>query len=516
MNKEETWELFLKGKDAWNAWAEEMLAKRKQLEETGEWAVELNGSGANRASTEWLASAEANFAGRSFADEPSFRDFIFPGSSLFEGAVFKHGVAFHRSRFEFKAQFRSAVFKSIGTFSAVAFEHTADFSDVTFDGYAWFGGDVTFKGYATFEDATFVGVALFGAVTFAGTAKFRAAKFNDTAEFRGASFEANAEFDGVTFEGAARFDRATFGATAVFFQSTFESYTTFEKALFKRRSNFSAIAVKRAFTLAGAKFQQVPDFIQANFAQAPRLDDLSIEPQSLQRLVWLVVVHLWKRRELRKQRRVLAAASRVVHRSSRNWQPFSREIEREAKWRSVKKLANEAHDHAREQEFFAEELKARRNARSLKEAFIWFVSLLYQGLSNFGRGILLPLIWLIVTVMAFEDIYLDRHRDYVADEKAAVHACVVGSEHSNAESAAFALALRNTLPFAGLGGPEKLNQIYRCLYGVEGAKTAGFPETRMPPHIPDGVAQWSFFQTLISAVLIFLLLLALRNHFRIK
>jgi hypothetical protein len=36
------------------------------------------------------------------------------------------------------------------------------------------------------------------------------------------------------------------------------------------------------------------------------------------------------------------------------------------------------------------------------------------------------------------------------------------------------------------------------------------------PHIPDAVARMRYGQTLVSAILIFLLLLAVRNHFRIK
>jgi hypothetical protein len=40
MTRDETIALFLKGKDAWNAWAEDMLAQRKALEDSGAVAVE--------------------------------------------------------------------------------------------------------------------------------------------------------------------------------------------------------------------------------------------------------------------------------------------------------------------------------------------------------------------------------------------------------------------------------------------------------------------------------------------
>jgi len=503
VNRNETWALFKQGKDAWNAWAKDMLAKRKVLEEVGEWSVSPLGNAKNDTTMDFMTDAAADFSGRTFGEGEfpegvDFSRFVFPGDANFREAVFRVVARFGEGKFERGALFTSAKFDALADFYMANFEGEASFAGARFGGNAAFAG-AKFKG-----------------LEYSNGAQFDSAEFEGYAAFPTAEFKGPASFVDASFGDDARFWHAKFRSTVDFHQAAFADYTSFENALFGGRSIFGAIEVKRAFILTSATFRQVPDFIQANFAEAPRLDDLSIEPQSLQRLVWLVGAHLWKRRKLGKQRRVLGAAWRILLRAAHHWKPFSREMEREARWRSVKKLANEAHDHAREQEFFAEELKARRNPGSFKEAFIWLVSLLYQGLSNFGRSLLLPFIWLAVTVMAFEGIYLNSHWDYVADKQAAVQACVVGSEHSHAESAAFALSLRNTLPFAGLGGPEKLNQIYRCLYGVEGTKTAGFPETRLPPHIPDNVAVWSFFQTILSAVLIFLFLLAVRNHFRIR
>ena len=37
MNKEESLALYKKGREAWNAWAREMLAQREKLMETGQW-----------------------------------------------------------------------------------------------------------------------------------------------------------------------------------------------------------------------------------------------------------------------------------------------------------------------------------------------------------------------------------------------------------------------------------------------------------------------------------------------
>lgn len=80
---------------------------------------------------------------------------------------------------------------------------------------------------------------------------------------------------------------------------------------------------------------------------------------------------------------------------------------------------------------------------------------------------------------------------------------------------ALLLSFHKGLPFTGVGSPEKLNQIYACLYGIHGGGTRELPE-RFTPVIPDLVYLLGILQTLFSLVLIFLLLLALRNHFRIR
>lgn len=86
--------------------------------------------------------------------------------------------------------------------------------------------------------------------------------------------------------------------------------------------------------------------------------------------------------------------------------------------------------------------------------------------------------------------------------------CLAGNQ-GDPLAAAILLAVKKGVLVFGFVAPEKINQTYACLYGVApGAKSATM--------IPDAVAFAGIAQTLISAVLIFLLLLAIRNHFRIR
>lgn len=76
-------------------------------------------------------------------------------------------------------------------------------------------------------------------------------------------------------------------------------------------------------------------------------------------------------------------------------------------------------------------------------------------------------------------------------------------------AAAVYLAIHKGSIVAGLGGSEKLEQVYACLYGTFGGE-------RQFPVIPHAVVYAGLLQTLFSAAMVFFFLLAMRNHFRIK
>ena len=75
------------------------------------------------------------------------------------------------------------------------------------------------------------------------------------------------------------------------------------------------------------------------------------------------------------------------------------------------------------------------------------------------------------------------------------------------ESAIY-LSARSALPFLPVTTySENINRSYACLYGKNCDEEA---------NIPIVVVFLSIAQTILSTILIFLLLLALRNHFKIK
>ena len=442
MNKDESLALYAQGHEAWNAWAKEMLARRSQMEGAGQWSED------NAAAKAWIAAAKAEFSKHNFTSNVNFTGFVFPGAAQFGKAVFSGDARFDEATFSGEALFDNATFSDDARFNRAMFSCAVGFHKATFSGIAWFSK----------------------------------AKFSDVAWFGNATFFSN-----------ALFEKATFSGVAVLSQAVFESYTTFGGATFEKDAMFIAMQGKSFFTLQDATFFQVPDFEQAHFAEAPRLDISEFRPGK----------------------------------------PPGDTGDVSARWRALKRLAVQAHDHEREQIFFAEEIKALRGARDRPwpslDLFIagkpvwpgggrYWAGLFYQVFSDFGRSMARPLMGWAGAVLGFAFYYLSRHfADHVPayptgmlDWTWGAHfklTCVAGQGEPLAS--AIYLAVHKGSIFAGLGGSEKLTQVYACLYGEYGGD-------RHLPIIPDAVVYAGLGQTVFSAVMIFLFLLAVRNHFRIK
>lgn len=588
MTGHDSFELYKRGREAWNDWAKEKLAEKDQLIQKGMWLVAEHSNhrlaGQNPETEEWLRTAKAEFATQKLM-EANFSGFVFPGEVNFEqtsllnadfsnavfyelacfnnsifgdssssGPVLFDGVSFTK-RVEFEhiqcgsfsaknAKFTeaswqgstlgevhfsevivsdSASFESIWAskahFSRVAFEGDVFFDKATFVGKtefieSRFGGHVsfenssfesstrfeaiqfceranffasTFKACVNFDAPEFMAGAVFSRTQFDGEAVFNKPSFssdglfinvvfNKEALFLDAIFKRDALFNGSTFHKDVNFDYTRFEGNAIFDKVVFREFAYFISAYFKDDATFIAVKGDSFFTLKGAVFESVPDFRQAHFAEAPQLDD----------------------------------ATFYSDRAAAITDEFT------VRWRALKRLAIQSHDHPRELNFFAEEIKSMRNVehRRLpnwsnfsKDIPLWpggskyWMGMLYEVLSDFGRSILRPLGWLMVVMVFFSVFYFLCH----------LHFSPFDVEPSRAVDCdpvfgAIYLAMQNGLLFSGLGRLSKLEKTYACLYG-------GNPSD---PTMPDLVVFFGMLQTLFSAALIFLLLLAIRNHFRIK
>ena len=541
MNQLETLKLFAQGKEKWNAWANDVLAKRRELEVAGKWEIVKNDldewSARNEETRAWFDAARAQFSSdldkHTFEHPVDFYGWVFP-SACFVWATFEED-----------ADFRGAIFSDHAEFKWATFRGDALFNGATFKGDAEFRGAM-FAGNTKFEDATFLGEAHFNVANFKQERShddmfeahgwrfsFDRATFLRDADFSASEFSHDAGFGRTTFLRAALFAGARFRRKALFSSTKFDGYTSFADAEFLGAVRFNAAEGKAAFTLERAQFRQVPDFIQANFVQAPRLDNVIVTSA----LTRLGARYLWPVRFfLGLIRRLFGADENVP-----------------ARYRALKRLAIQGYDQEREQDFFAGEIRSARfatdwplpvkfwRANSWSGFYRFWFGLLYQLFSGFGSSVARPTIaWLTILVI-FTAVYLGANPEMEKARGArspegvisvaagslgatleAILAsrkipCFAGDEQTkglgeaiasrtDAVSEAFRLSVANAFVFGDLAGHD-VRRTYGCLYGLESAEA---------PVVPGISSDAARIQKFLSAILIFLFGLALRNMLRLK
>jgi uncharacterized protein YjbI with pentapeptide repeats len=518
MNQKATLELWEKGPAAWNAWAQEMLSRP------------------DKGTALWEQDAAVHFEAHKFCNGADFSGLAMPGEARFDEAMFACSFSLSSATLYGNAHFDGCHFKDGAVFESTRFLGQVYYNVATFDGYPVFA-EAKFRSIANFYKVTIHGDAIFNKATFmylgmnearfGQRSSFRDARFDGFARFQKVHFEGDAPFVGAVFKRGVHLSRCTFEAASFFSRVEFFGAIDLGGSTLFGPADFQGTKCEGSFDMAGATFHEVPNFIQATFAEAPRLDNVII------------------------QRRV-----------RRN----NLDDDLPARWRALKRLALQGHDHIREQEYFAEEVKALRGSpdKPLPNPLNWFkkntdglrkpvwpgggrywLGRLYQWLSDFGRSVARPLLWWTFLSLVLACVYLWQHFAASAETGTAyaggpvewvwsrtVHLLrLTGSSETPGDVAlspiscirgegnplldALGLSLNKALPLSGIGSPEKLNQIYACLYGIHGGARGALPE-RFTPVIPDLVYYLGMVQTLFSLVLIFLFLLALRNHFRIR
>jgi hypothetical protein len=486
MDKENSLSLYKQGKEAWNIWANEMLAKKAKLEEKGLWQTDNVKQIHNQATEEWISEASVEFSGDLFKEEMDFYGLIFPYKvnfhnttfldvARFGDAIFNGDINFSFATFNSSANFKNTKFFGDARFSNAKFSKFVNFDNAIFDSKAEFR-ETIFCENAIFLDSTFSNNADFEKTIFSGEAFFIRAKFCANAWLAKVQFNGNAKFESAVFEGNARFHNTTFSQDMLFDQILFKGFTDFSSAYFKKKISFIAIHGNGYFSFKDTRFYSVPDFNQAHFIEAPQFDESDFSK---------------------------AIANRQYDNNGIN--------NISSKWRSLKRLAIQAHDHKSELFFFAEEIKSQRGA--FLELFnlvatdkqVWqgdaqyCLGYLYEIFSDFGRSLWRPTIWLVFFTAIFFLIYLSPFAMQNEETTQITTSC------ERTESALY-LSFHHAFPIFFASHSTKLMDSYKCIYGQKDQQAI----------IPDMAIYVSVVQTAISTMLIFLILLALRNHFKIK
>lgn len=480
MDNEESLELYKQGKEAWNTWANEMLARKAKLEQNGLWQTDNVKQTHNQATEEWISEASVGFSGNLFNEEMDFYGFIFPymvnfnnssflDNASFGNAIFNDDINFEFATFNSTAVFRNAKFVGNARFGYTIFSGKVDFANAIFKSNACFK-NTSYSETTLFVETAFSNSADFEKAIFSGETLFNRAKFCANAWFAEVQFNGVAIFDSAEFEENARFHKTTFSQDMLFDQILFKGFADFSRAHFKKKISFIAIHGNGYFSFKDTIFYFVPDFTQAHFIEAPQFDESDFD---------------------------IAIANRQYDNNGIN--------NISSKWRSLKRLAIQAHDHKSELFFFAEEIKSQRGVKdkAFPDLFnlVWpggsqyWLGLLYEFFSDFGRSVWRPTWWLVFFTAIFFLIYLNPFSTQNEETTQIITSC-------ERTEAAFYLSVRHAFPiFFDASHSKKLAQSYKCLYG----------HVKDQPAIYVGVVQ-----TAISTMLVFLILLALRNHFKIK
>ncbi len=504
--------LALQGKDVWNIWR---AGELREIE-AGNLAAKLGLDAlpphdspvdfsdinfTNIGSPEFSGmnfGDNANFGRTIFAKRVDFTDAVFGKSARFEGAQFGDENIFIGATFGKRAIFNGATFGGSAQFNETSFSDEALFNGATFHNGAWFQS-ATFGDKAAFECANFGFLTTFEGARFGFRPTFAGAILKEAALFGGADFGHEALFDGTIFTGGVRFDGARFRGISNFngrsqeFYSEFLETTALKFNIEKRaiwlaeRTRHIAPNVFQSISFAGCRFAGAADFSDrtfkaaanfrtADFATPPiftnvrgaeNIDPTGIGVRHIDLLdVWFVPWHL--KYEWTGDSEI---ASRV---------------------RLLRRLMEESKAHDVERRLFIVERRLERGPLfrwNPAVASVQTLALFLFGiLSNYGLSIVRPFAWLIVAFFSFHALTLR-----------AFNATINDGLRGFWDSQLVELSLGNVLPILGtLGGNRRL--LLADLF---------------PTGVPSIISGLSVVHSLISVILIFLILLAIRNLFKI-
>ncbi|MEP3524870.1 MAG: hypothetical protein ABJN24_05535 [Hyphomicrobiales bacterium] len=299
------------------------------------------------------------------------------------------------------------------------------------------------------------------------------------ADFSGFHFPCSVSFSGATFgNGGVRFNGAKFGEGNVWFQNIklAEARISFEdidvagnffvrNTRFPKKANFQRASVKGTADFSRNIFHKVPDFRDTVFARSPEVARMEVPPPEM------------------KGKRLLKIA---------------KDAEDAAKYRKLKAMALAANDHEKDIEFFAYEMRAKRGRE--KGSIKWYellINSLYSISSNFGQSYWRPASGLAGSLSLFFVLY----------------AVLISKFLTIAETLCFAFfhSFKNFVPFLG--------SLFRFAARPEG-HPSGYDEIFHELAHDGGPVDWlvylGIFQNFFGLILLFLLLLGLRNKFRLK
>lgn len=380
----------------------------------------------------------------------------------FSDYVFPCSISFDKATFaQGHVDFLGATFRD----GDVSFSRT-DFSDgiVDFEGARFGNGDINFEG-ANFGNSD---VDFYGAVFGDGDVSFLSTIFG----------EGDVDFEMTTFgKGNITFQGSIFGKRNVLFIPESAVFTGLSFQDCKLEGNllvggklpgectFQRLEISGTANFKEARFTKIPDFRYTNFNRPPEVAGMRVGEPEMQG----------------------------------NW-PLDKATHKNdaSKFRKLKSMALSAHDHAQDGYFFSREMLSKRGWET-RGSWSLLLDSGYRALSGYGQSVTRPLVGFCASFVVSAIYYAL----FVLTQ-------AMPLEKSLGFSAEY--SFRNTFPLT--------NTLFR--FALQPNDYESEFETRMSLVANsasvwmDAIIHFSVAQQAIGAVLLFLLLLGLRNRFRMK
>lgn len=554
MNRDESIDLYERGVDAWNAWAQKLLE------------TDVGTTDAQR--RQWDCKAAADFTGHCFGAGGRFARFCFPGRVDFTGAKFEGPSFFDEAEFLGRAVGEAAptrgdesVLSRGGvSFANSAFEGVASFSRTTFVEavtfvHAEFSGDALFKklvfgGPADFSEVGFVGIAIFNRVSFGKKARFKDADFRRVTIFKRCRFRQGPDFTRAKFtekvlfsrvvvkKGKTRLCEAQFLTWLIVEKSTFLGRTDFSQANISRNASFQRVVFERDATFLGAEFGGLTIFGQArfrsdayftnvrfngivifgegaferdaDFSSVHGLGNLSLTDTRFQQIPNFCQSHF----------EAPPVLDGIGPDPTKSWSANAKDAidsycPPQAKWRALRRLAKQGGDSQRELQFLKGEIQARRGREDRWTGLFYWIGWAYQITADFGLSVLRPALLLLASIVVFAAAYAAQGEPGWSEYLPVSDEAIEHEDRCSPLVSAMVLSAHGAFPFAGIGRAGQLVGAHDCLYRDVDAVQRSARGAGGEAGPPVWTTFTSIVQFFVSATLLFFFVLAIRNRFRI-
>ena len=407
----------------------------------------------------------------------------------FSDHTFDDDVSFS-GRILVNASFKGTKFHSLADFRCATFVGPSDFNNSHFNRRCRFD-DVAFENTVYFKNATFMETTVFVRTAFKVAAHFDGSRFlpipapNECplggVGFGNAGFASDASFEGAQFNVPCNFEETKFYGNITFRTSTFLEKASFQRTIFEHNTDFSSAAFKREANFNDASFKSTTYFRCSIFLEPPRFFETTLhEDTDFNGVDWHKAESCYMPSWLSKFTcgdTKNAAVSDLVDASSaiQAWDRLALVMSK------LEKLP-ERHN------FYRLRMRAQRKRDGW--GILSFANLLFDMCSDYGWSIRRALLWWSLHYIAV-GLLLYFQTNSVAERCASVLADSLLVSFSNAHA------------FLGLASPGGY------LYESRQCVVAAVPDI----YVLNVVGA---IQSIIGPILLFLLLLTLRNRFRLK